>query len=96
MDFQMSSQAHAIQAVDLLLAAGHERAHHIGRFDEERRHFINVPADSRGVDFEVWRLVRAVDPDAQPSAEPTQRYSGRDPLDLDASARPRRARPLSQ
>jgi hypothetical protein len=65
-DFEMSSQAHAIQAVDLLRAAGHEDASHIPRGSATREHIISVRTDQAGVEFEVVRLVQAVDPDAQP------------------------------
>ncbi len=66
LDFEMSSQARAIQAVDLLRAAGHEDASHAPRGSGKREHIISVTADQAGVEFEVVRLVQAVDPDAQP------------------------------
>ncbi len=62
----MSSQSFAIQAVDLLRAAGHENASHAARQAGVREHIVRVDTDAPGAAFEALRLVRAVDPDAQP------------------------------
>lgn len=72
-DFEMSSQSHAIQAVDLLRAAGHEDASHAPRGSGTREHIISVTTDQAGVEFEVVRLVHAVDPDAQPLGQGSRR-----------------------
>ncbi len=61
----MSSQTYAIQAVNLLRAAGHQNAHHADRHEGVREHIISVNADTPGVAFEALRLVRHVDPDAE-------------------------------
>ena len=62
----MSSQSYAIKAVNLLRAAGHENACHAARHDGVRKHIISVDANAPGVAFLALRLVRHVDPDAQP------------------------------
>ena len=63
----MSSKARAIQAIELLRAVGHEDASmQDRRFEGQRQHVIRVSADSPGTDFEVRRLIYAVDPDAHP------------------------------
>jgi hypothetical protein len=66
MDYKMSSQAHAIEAVDLLRAVGHDDADQGVRGINVREHIISVTADQPGEAFHVVRLVRTVDPDAQP------------------------------
>lgn len=59
----MSSHGHALQAVDLLQAAGHEDAttsssHH---GTGGARHVVSVSTDEPGSAYHVLRLVHAVD-----------------------------------
>ena len=65
-NFGMSSQTRAIEAVDLLRAAGHEDARQEPRGTGVREHIISVTAEQPGEVLHVVRLVRAVDPDAEP------------------------------
>ena len=64
MDFQMSSETRAIQAVVLLRAAGHAASNGGKRRTDSRKHVIHVAARD-GTDYEATRLVHVVDPDAQ-------------------------------
>ena len=59
MDYKMSTMAHAIRAIDLLRATGHEDAYML---EDPRQQVIRVSAD----DFELRRLIHAVDPAAHP------------------------------
>ena len=65
-DFEMSSRAHAIEAVDTLLTAGHSGALLGLAIKGSPRNTIRVPIASPEARFEVSRLVHSVDPDAQP------------------------------
>ena len=63
MDYKMSTKAHAIRAIALLRATGHEDA---SMLEDPRQQVIRISAYDPGTDFEVRRLIHAVDPAAHP------------------------------
>jgi hypothetical protein len=65
MDFAMSTQNRATQALRLLRAAGYDDAMYEGRRPGISGHVISASDDPPGKADEVLRLVHAIDPDAQ-------------------------------
>jgi hypothetical protein len=60
----MSSTGHAILAVELLRASGHEDASHTEWGTAIRDHIISVPTEHTGEGVDLLDLLRAIDPDA--------------------------------
>ncbi len=65
MDFAMSIQSRATEALLLLRAAGYDDASYEGRRTGVSGHIISVSDDPPGNADEMLGLVHAIDPDAQ-------------------------------
>ena len=65
MDFAISTQNLASQALLLLRAAGYDDALYEGRRTGVSGHIISVSDDPPGNSAEVLRLVRAIDPEVE-------------------------------
>ena len=65
MDFAISTQNLASQALLLLRAAGYDDAVYKGRRSGVSGHIISVSDDPPGNSAEVLRLVRAIDPEVE-------------------------------
>jgi hypothetical protein len=65
-EYEMSSQTHAILAVDALWNAGHTDAAHVPRGSAIREHLITVPTPGSRTALEVLQIIRNIDPDAEP------------------------------